>query len=144
MNQKYDVEYNLDLDKKVDNGVQKYTINGKTFSELDSLKIKSGDTVKLVLKNKGKVDHPMHLHGHFFQVIGKNGKVISGKLMKDTLLIKPGEEYVIAFKADNSGNWVIHCHELHHAASGMMQKIEYTDFKSNYSASPINNINKPE
>jgi len=87
----------------------------------------------------------MHLHGHFFQVIAKNGKPVTGAtLSKDTLLIKPNESYTIAFKANNPGNWVQHCHELHHAAGGMMQKIEYVDFKSNYIPDPNSKYNNPE
>ncbi|KNY28069.1 multicopper oxidase type 2 [Pseudobacteroides cellulosolvens ATCC 35603 = DSM 2933] len=58
--------------------------------------------------------------------------------------MRPGEKYVVAFKADNTGRWVQHCHELHHAAGGMMQAIEYTDFKANYIPDPNSKFNKPE
>lgn len=47
---------------------QVYTINGKTIDELPPLKVKTGDTVKLTLENKSSMDHPMHLHGHFFEI----------------------------------------------------------------------------
>lgn len=145
LEQGYDIDYNVELNERVDGSVQKYTINGKTFEELPPLKVKTGDKVKFTLENKSNVDHPMHLHGHFFQVLSKNGVPVSGApIRKDTILVKPGEKYVVAFKADNPGNWVQHCHELHHAAAGMIQRIEYTDFNPKYMPDPNNKFNKPE
>lgn len=145
LDQNYDVNYAVDLGIRVDNNALKYTINSKTFNELPPLILKTGDTVKLTYDNKSTVDHPMHLHGHFFQVLSKNGVPITGStIIKDTLLIKPGEKYVVAFKADNPGVWIEHCHELHHAAGGMMQKIIYSDYKPNYIVNPNHVFNKPE
>jgi len=145
LEQPYDIDYRVDLNTDTSNDELKYTINGKVFTELPPLKLKTNDTVKMTYVNNSKVDHPMHLHGHFFEILSKNGKPVTGAvIMKDTLMIKPGEEYVVAFKADNAGNWVQHCHELHHAAAGMMQRIEYTDFKSNYIPDPNATFNKPE
>lgn len=61
-------------------------------------------------------------NGHFFEVLSKNGIPVTGAvIMENTLMIRAVEEYVVAFKADNTGNWIQHCHELHHAAAGMMQ-----------------------
>jgi len=100
-----------------------YTVNGKSGELIQPLEVEKGDIVKITYENKSQVDHPMHLHGHFFQVLSKNDIPFTGApIVKDTLLIKPGEKFVIAFKADNPGNWIYHCHELHHAAAGMMQK----------------------
>ena len=145
LDQKYDKEYNLELNTRVDNGKLSYTINGKTFMESQPLQVKTGDTVELTFDNKSKIDHPMHLHGHFFQILSKNGKPVTGAgIMKDTLNIKPGEKYVVAFKANNPGDWALHCHELHHAAAGMMTLLEYTDYTSNYKPNPNNTYNKAE
>lgn len=145
LDDQFTVDYNVELNMMTDGNTQKYTINGKVFSELPALTVKTGDLVKLTYENKSTVDHPMHLHGHFFQILSKNGKAVTGApIMKDTLLVKPGEKYVVAFKADNPGNWVQHCHELHHAAGGMMQRVEYTDFKTNYTPDPNNKFNKAE
>lgn len=142
---KYDIDYSVLLGTRADGNNLKYTINDKIFTELPPLKVRTGDMVKFTFENKSNVDHPMHLHGHFFQVLSKNGKPVSGALIiKDTLLVKPGEKYVAAFKADNAGKWVQHCHELHHASAGMMQVIEYTDFTPNYTPDPNNKFNKPE
>ncbi|MGE5404895.1 MAG: multicopper oxidase family protein [Candidatus Saccharibacteria bacterium] len=141
---KFDIDYNMELGAKLDDKGLLYTINGKTFKDAPSLKVKTGDLVKMTILNKSPVDHPMHLHGHFFQVLAKDDVPISGTIMKDTLLIRPGEKYVIAFRANNPGRWVQHCHELHHAAAGMMQMVEYTDYKLNYTPNPKDTFNKPE
>lgn len=145
LEQNYDEIYNIDLGIKLKDGSLKYTLNGKTFEELPPIKLKKDHLVQITYTNKSNVDHPMHLHGHFFQVIAKNGEGVTGATMsKDTLLIRPNESYTIAFKADNPGNWVQHCHELHHAAGGMLQKIAYSDFESNYTPDPKVNFNNPE
>nr|WP_081756700.1 multicopper oxidase family protein [Gorillibacterium massiliense] len=145
LNQKFDHEYTMELNTTTKNDATLYTINGKSSPETDPLHVKKGDTVKVRLKNKSPdVDHPMHLHGHFFQVLSKNGKSFTGSpVMKDTLNIKPGEEYIVAFKADNPGNWMFHCHELHHASAGMVTELKYSDYQSNFTADPSAG-NKPE
>lgn len=145
LDQKYDVDYIVELNTDTTNNKLKYTINDKVFEELPALKLQRDQMVKFTVVNKSEVDHPMHLHGHFFQVLSGNGKPYSGAvIMKDTLLVRPGETYAIAFRADNPGAWVQHCHELHHAAGGMMQKIIYTDYLPNYEPDPNNTLNKPE
>jgi FtsP/CotA-like multicopper oxidase with cupredoxin domain len=144
LNQSFDVDYNVELGTDITNGL-KYTINGKVFSELPTLKLKTGDMVKFTYYNNSKINHPMHLHGHFFQVLSKDDITLAGApIMKDTLMVKPGEKFEVAFKADNTGKWVQHCHELHHATAGMMQGIEYTDFIPNYTPNPADTFNKPE
>ncbi|WP_052756016.1 multicopper oxidase family protein [Paenibacillus durus] len=141
--QKFALEYTAVLNSKMNGNQLVYTINDKVFSELPALQVKTGDYVKLTFENKSAVDHPMHVHGHFFQVLEKNGVKVESTVMKDTVLVKPGEKIVVAFKADNPGNWMIHCHELHHAAGGMAQQLVYTDYKSSYTP-PTNAANKPE
>lgn len=145
LDQKYTMEYTMNLNTETKDGDTVYTINGKTFPNTEPLKVKKGDTVKVRLVNNSKSnDHPMHLHGHFFQVLSKNGKPLEGSpLIKDTLNLKPGEEYVVAFEADNEGNWMFHCHDLHHAAAGMVTELKYTDYKTDFVPDP-NAGNKPE
>ncbi|ALS28879.1 multicopper oxidase family protein [Paenibacillus validus] len=145
LDQKYTMEYTMNLNTEMKNGDMVYTINGKTFPETEPIKVKKGDTVKVRLVNNSKTDdHPMHLHGHFFQVLSKNGKPLEGSpVIKDTLNLKPGEEYVVAFEADNEGNWMFHCHDLHHASAGMVTELKYTDYKTDFVPDPKAG-NKPE
>ncbi|WP_339186706.1 multicopper oxidase domain-containing protein [Brevibacillus sp. FSL K6-6036] len=128
LDMKYDQEYQMDLGEKMgkDGMDPVFTINGETYPDIKPLNVKKGDKVKVTMVNKGSSDHPMHLHGHFFQVLSKDGKALTGSpLVKDTLNVKPGESYVVAFEADNPGEWMFHCHDLHHAAAGMVNSVLY-------------------
>lgn len=145
LNQAYTATYNMDLNTQMNGNEMVYTINGKVFPDIDPIQVKKDDLVKVKLVNRSKRDdHPMHLHGHFFQVLSKDGKPIEGSpIVKDTLNLKPGEEYEVAFAADNPGEWMFHCHDLHHASAGMVTEVRYTDYKSDYV--PNRNVpNKPE
>lgn len=129
----YDVAYEMLLGEKTGENAMdpKFTINGKAFPDIAPLTIKKGDKVKVTLTNQGSSNHPMHLHGHFFQVLSKDGKALTGSpLVKDTLNIKPGESYVVEFVADNPGDWMFHCHDLHHAAAGMVTSVHYDGYPS--------------
>jgi FtsP/CotA-like multicopper oxidase with cupredoxin domain len=145
LDQKFDVEYRMKLNTEQKGGNTLYTINGKTFPDTDPVKVKKGDSVKVTFVNEStKDDHPMHLHGHFFEVLSKNGVKLEGAtILKDTLNIKPGEQYVVAFKADNPGEWMFHCHDLHHAAAGMLTELQFTDFSNKFVPDPKSG-NKPE
>lgn len=145
LDQSYDLFYTMDLNTKTAGGMQEFTINDKTYPDNENIEVKEGELVKVKLVNNSKEDdHPMHLHGHFFQVLSKNGKPVEGSpLMKDTINLKPGEEYVVAFKADNPGNWMFHCHDLHHASAGMVTQVNYEGFKPSFTPDPEAN-NQPE
>lgn len=141
LNDTYDVEYNMDLNTKGN----EFTINDKVYPNTPPINVKEGDLVKVKLTNNSPGDiHPMHLHGHFFQVLSKNGEPVSGSpLIKDTINVLPGEEYVVAFKADNPGNWLFHCHDLGHASQGMVTLVKYKGFKPSFDIDPNAN-NQPE
>jgi FtsP/CotA-like multicopper oxidase with cupredoxin domain len=64
--------------------------------------------------------HPMHLHGHSFRVISRNGKPEPHRPWQDTVLLLGREWVEIAFVADNPGDWMFHCHVLEHQIAGMM------------------------
>ncbi|NKQ22475.1 multicopper oxidase family protein [Brevibacillus laterosporus] len=145
LDQSFDQDVRLNLNTEMKDGEMVYTINGKVFPNTDSIKVDKGEKVKVTFVNKSKTDdHPMHLHGHFFQVLSKNGQPLDGApVIKDTLNVKPGEEYVVAFEADNPGDWMFHCHDLHHASAGMVTDVKYNDYQSNYTPDPSVG-NKPE
>lgn len=144
LDQEYKIEYKMELNGNNTDNI--WSINGKSFPEIDGLNVKEGDLIKVTLTNNSPegVDHPMHLHGHFFQVLSKNGKPVSGSpIIKDTINLNSGDEYVVAFKADNPGNWLFHCHDLHHATAGMVDLIKYEGFEPKFTPDPDAN-NKPE
>ncbi|OPA75252.1 copper oxidase [Paenibacillus selenitireducens] len=145
LDQSFDQEVQMNLNTEMKNGEMVYTINGKVYPNTDKIHVKEGESIKVTMVNQSKQDdHPMHLHGHFFQVLSKNGVPLQGSpVVKDTLNVKPGESYVIAFEANNTGYWMFHCHDLHHASAGMVTDVEYTDYRSNYTPDP-NAGNIPE
>jgi FtsP/CotA-like multicopper oxidase with cupredoxin domain len=67
--------------------------------------------------------HPMHLHGHVFRVLSRNGQPTARREWLDTVLMAPGERVEIAFVADNPGDWMFHCHILEHQQAGMMGTV---------------------
>lgn len=75
------------------------------------------------LQNDTAWFHPIHLHGHSFRVIARNGQPTRYGEWRDTVLIGPRERADIALVADNPGNWMIHCHILEHQENGMMGVI---------------------
>lgn len=62
--------------------------------------------------------HPMHLHGHTFQ-IGADGA------RKDTVIVRPKQTVTVVFDVDNPGQWLAHCHNAYHAEKGMMALFSY-------------------
>ena len=76
-----------------------------------------GESIAIRMENRSAWPHAMHLHGHHFRKIGPDG---SAGPLRDTLLMAPRETATILFIADNPGDWLLHCHMLEHAASGMM------------------------
>jgi FtsP/CotA-like multicopper oxidase with cupredoxin domain len=68
--------------------------------------------------------HPMHLHGHDFQVVEIDGEKVSGAL-RDTLMVPPESKMTVAFDADNAGVWPMHCHLLYHLDTGMFTVVKY-------------------
>lgn len=77
----------------------------------------------LELINDTAWHHPMHLHGHSFRVISRDGEPTRHREWQDTVLLDPRERAEIAFVADNPGDWMFHCHILEHQISGMMGVI---------------------
>jgi FtsP/CotA-like multicopper oxidase with cupredoxin domain len=81
--------------------------------------IERGRTVELAFRNRSSFWHPMHVHGHTFRELSRNGRPIPGTPWRDTTMVAPDETLVVAFVADNPGDWLIHCHILEHHAGGM-------------------------
>jgi FtsP/CotA-like multicopper oxidase with cupredoxin domain len=101
-----------------------WTINGAAYPNSDSLDIRSDERVGITFTNSTNMGHPMHLHGHDFQVVEIDGEKVSGAL-RDTLMVPPRSKMIVAFDADNSGVWPLHCHLLYHLDTGMFTVVKY-------------------
>jgi FtsP/CotA-like multicopper oxidase with cupredoxin domain len=87
------------------------------------LTLERGQSCVLAMVNETAWWHPMHLHGHAFRVISRDGVPARHREWLDTVLVAPRERVEIAFQADNPGDWMFHCHVLEHLESGMMGVI---------------------
>ena len=88
------------------------------------LELKQGRSYVLQLANKTAWWHPIHLHGHTFRVLTRDGAATRFREWRDTVLFPPRERVEIGFVADNPGAWMIHCHVLDHQNGGMMAVVE--------------------
>ncbi len=82
-----------------------------------------GSSHLVTLRNESAFPHPMHLHGHHFRVLARGGAATAHREWRDTVLVMPRESVDVAFKADNPGDWLFHCHVLEHHAGGMSAVI---------------------
>ena len=108
-----------------------WATNGQIYSSLKSLhdgerlfKLELGKSYILKLQNRTAFPHPVHLHGHSFQVLSRQGTPLPEQIWRDTVFVFPNETVEIAFVADNPGDWLLHCHILGHAASGMIAAFQ--------------------
>ena len=86
-----------------------------------SLPVRVGERVRLIIRNRTTMWHPIHLHGHTFQV----GSANANGPRKDTVVVGPKLNVTIELIADNPGRWVLHCHNVYHAEAGMMTTLNY-------------------
>jgi len=82
-----------------------------------------GSSHVLQMANLTAFPHPIHLHGHVFRVLTRNGKPVPHQPWRDTVLLWPDQTVEIAFVADNPGEWMLHCHILEHQDAGMMATV---------------------
>jgi len=108
-------------------GSSRWTINGKTYPETPRIRVHRDDVVTVTFTNKTDMDHPMHLHGHTFEVTGIDGAALLQPLAKDTSLVRGnGGTLTWRFRANSpAGKWLLHCHNAIHMMDGMMTLVEY-------------------
>ncbi|OIQ78529.1 copper resistance protein A precursor [mine drainage metagenome] len=99
-----------------------WTINGQTWENHVPVTARSGQRVELTFHNMSMMAHPMHLHGHTFQVVAIGGRRFAGA-MRDTVLVPPMAAVTIALDAGEPARWMLHCHHIPHMASGMMTEF---------------------
>jgi FtsP/CotA-like multicopper oxidase with cupredoxin domain len=103
-----------------------WSVNGHLFPDLPMFVVAEGDVVMIRVSNHSGDVHPMHLHGHHAVVLSRDGRRATGSpWWVDSLDVRDGESYDIAFLADNPGIWMDHCHNLKHAAQGLVTHLMY-------------------
>jgi FtsP/CotA-like multicopper oxidase with cupredoxin domain len=106
-----------------------WTVNKKTISESDKIKIKAGENTRIIITNNSMMRHPMHLHGHYFRVLNGQGDYSP---LKNVLDIMPMETDTIEFNASEGyGDWYFHCHILYHMMAGMGRIFSYENSPPN-------------
>ena len=127
---RFDRRFTVDIGRRLgffEGGVHfgwQWTINGKTFPRMPMYMLRRGETVEFSFSNHSTLAHPMHLHGHHMLVFARDGRRIT-PWWSDTLEIGNGERYDVAVFAGNPGVWMFHCHNLPHAAHGLVTHVSY-------------------
>jgi FtsP/CotA-like multicopper oxidase with cupredoxin domain len=104
-----------------------WMMNKEFWPNITPLMVSPGQRAAIDMVNPTMMAHPMHLHGHEFQVVAINGAPMLGAV-RDTVLVPPMGSVRIAFDANNPGRWVFHCHNLYHMMTGMMAELRYSKF----------------
>jgi len=105
-----------------------WTINGQAYDPSNGYRVEPNRRVRIRYVNESKMVHPMHLHGHTFQVMAENraaGQLLVPKARKDTVLVAPLATVVVDVDTDNPGKWITHCHNTYHLESGMATFFHY-------------------
>jgi len=107
-----------------------FTINGRIFPYTEPLMVQENEKVLIRLVNAGTdAVHPMHLHGHNYEVVSRDGNPLPANLDRNVLTLHPGETVDLLVTTDNPGPWLFHCHNVHHAAAGMITLMQYEGFE---------------
>lgn len=100
----------------------RFTLNGAVHGEDTPIAAKLGERLELMFMNTGQMMHPMHLHGHHFQVVDVGMGRFNGP-RRDVVTLAPGSMVTVAVDLDKPGSWYLHCHHLYHMATGMMTEV---------------------
>jgi hypothetical protein len=98
-----------------------WTWNSRVFPGIETLFALRGERVRIRIGNLSMDSHPIHLHGHSFEVTGTDGGWVpkSARWPEVTVDVAPGQMRVIEFIAEEAGDWALHCHKSHHAMNAM-------------------------
>ena len=99
-----------------------WTINGRIWADHQPVTAKTGERVEITFHNLSMMGHPMHLHGHSFQVVDTGAGRFAGAL-RDTVHVPPMAMVTVALDAGEAARWMLHCHHMPHLASGMMTEL---------------------
>lgn len=100
-----------------------WSFDGKKFSAVtdDPIRFARNERVRVRLVNDTMMAHPIHLHGHFFELV--NGAPDGLKPRKHTIVVQPGGSATFDLTADEPGDWPFHCHLMYHMHTGMFQVV---------------------
>jgi FtsP/CotA-like multicopper oxidase with cupredoxin domain len=99
-----------------------WTIDGQSWGTHRPVEARIRERVTLTFHNMSMMAHPMHLHGHHFQVVALNGRAIAGAL-RDTVHVPPMSMVTVALDAGEAASWMLHCHHMPHLVTGMMTEF---------------------
>jgi FtsP/CotA-like multicopper oxidase with cupredoxin domain len=105
-----------------------WKINDQVWPDITPLMVNQNQRVEIVFANLTGMSHPMHIHGHVFEVTKINGIPVNNGPLRDTVLVFPGTSVTVQFDANNPGNWLLHCHMIYHQAAGMMTLVDYKNY----------------
>ena len=98
-----------------------WSMDGQQLSEApEPYRFARNERVRLRLINDTMMTHPMHLHGHFFELVNGHG---ARQPLKHTVRVLPGGYVDLDLTADAPGDWAFHCHLLYHMHAGMMRVV---------------------
>jgi CopA family copper-resistance protein len=97
-----------------------WSFNGQKFSESQPLRFGYGERLQLVLVNDSMMNHPIHLHGMWSELISPQGEFL---VRKHTVIVQPGQRVAYGVTADALGRWAYHCHLLYHMEAGMFREV---------------------
>ncbi|QZD88706.1 copper resistance system multicopper oxidase [Qipengyuania aurantiaca] len=100
-----------------------WSFDGKKFTAVsdDPIRFAYNERVRVKLVNDTMMAHPIHLHGHFFELV--NGAPADRQPQKHTVIVQPSGSATFDLTADEQGDWAFHCHLLYHMHSGMFQIV---------------------
>jgi FtsP/CotA-like multicopper oxidase with cupredoxin domain len=101
-----------------------WTFNSRVFPALDPLVARTGDKVRIRVGNLTMTNHPIHLHGHTFEVTGTDGGWVpkTARWPEVTTDVAVGQMRAVEFRAV-AGDWAFHCHKSHHTMNAMGHKL---------------------
>lgn len=123
------VDESLILNLEGDMTKYEWKINNQMWPNITPLLINQKKRVELVINNQTNMAHPIHFHGHVFEVTEMDNKPVIDGALRDTVFVMPHSTVKVVFDSDNPGKWVTHCHMLYHQEAGMMTEIDYEEVK---------------
>jgi len=117
-------EPNLNLPVVLGGNMMQYNwmINGEPYSKTNPLHVRQGQRPTITFDNTTMMYHPIHLHGHTFQLLKDDG---GPGARKDTVIVLPKQKILAVLVADNPGLWQLHCHNTYHQVAGMETRLDY-------------------